>query len=97
MIHRFLLPEGRRCSARHTGLRQVPSQKMSRTAVDHQHHAEPVVLATPEPAKIRSPSLMLPLGARSLRFDSRTLIKRALLHLPALELEDPLHGLLVHA
>src|SRR5690606_34323246 len=53
--------------------------------------------AAPYAAQIRRPALVRQLCPRYFGLDPRALPKRSLAHLPALELEDPLHRVLVHA
>lgn len=58
---------------------------------------EPTVLSALDATQIGRPALVRLFGTRDLRLDAWTLAKSTLAHLPAFELEDPLHCVLVHA
>jgi hypothetical protein len=76
--------------------RQMPAQKLSGVAVDHQRQGHPAVPTRPDAAKIGRPALIRRDRHRGQRLDSGPKANRALLHLPTPDLEDSLNGVLVH-
>ena len=76
---------------------QVPTQQFTAVAVDHQGQRGPPIAPRPHPAQIRRPALIWRLGHRRQGLDSGPEAHRALAYLPAPDLEDALHGVLVEA
>ena len=75
---------------------QMPAQKLSGVAVDHQRQRYPAIPARPDAAEVCGPALIRRNRHRRERFYSRPKANRALLYLPTPDLEDPLNGVLVH-
>ncbi len=76
---------------------QMPAQQFAAVAVDHQRHRRPAISPRPDPAHVRGPALVGRLGHRRQRLNPWPEAHRALAHLPAPELEDALHRVLVEA
>jgi hypothetical protein len=76
--------------------RQMPAQKLSGVAVDHQRQGHPAVSSRPDATKVSRPALIRRDRDRGQRLDSGPKANRALFNLPASDLEDPLNGVLVH-
>lgn len=74
---------------------EVPTQQFAAVAVDHQSQRSPPITPRPHAAQVRRPTLVGSLGHRRQRLDTRPESHRPLANLPALELEDALHGVLV--
>ena len=75
--------------------RQVPAQQFARMAVDDQGQHGPTIASRPHPAQVRRPAFVRRSGHRRQSLDAGTESHRPLLHLPAHQLEDPLHRVLV--
>src|SRR5260370_865121 len=74
---------------------EVPAQQLAAVAIDHQRQRCPAITPCPHTAQISGPALVWRLGHRWQCLDARPEAHRTLAHLPALELEDALHGVLV--
>jgi hypothetical protein len=79
------------------GSRQLPAQKLTGVAVNDQSRRGPAVAASSDPAEIRRPAFVRRGCERGHRLDPWTHADRALANLPALDLEDLLHRVLVEA
>src|SRR5574343_192712 len=77
--------------------RQMPAQQFAAVTVSNKRQNSPTIAACPDTAHVRCPALVRSSGHRGPGFDSGPETNRALSHLPPLDLEDPLHGVLVHA
>lgn len=75
--------------------RQMPAQQLAAMAVVHQGHRRPAIAPSPDPTHVGGPALMGCFGHRGKRLDPGPEAHRTLAHLPALESEDALHGVLV--
>ncbi|MNV64342.1 hypothetical protein D3C71_1569790 [compost metagenome] len=75
--------------------RQVPAQQLSRMAVDDQGQRRPAVSPSPDTAQVCRPALVGRLGHRWQSLDARPHANRPLAYLPAPDLEDALHGVLI--
>src|SRR6056297_327219 len=86
-----------RCSRRGLAAsRELPAKQFPAVAVDHERERQPAVPAAPDPAQIRGPALVRRCRYRGQRLDPWPMANRSLADLPAFDLEDPLHGVLVH-
>ncbi len=91
------LLQGRRGGACPATPRELPAKQLPCMAVDHDRQCEPAIMAAPDPAEIRRPAFIRTRSNRGERLDPRPKANRALAHLPALDLEDPLDGVLIEA
>lgn len=66
-------------------------------AVGHQRQYRPVIAPAPDTAQVCGPAFIGLARNGGQCLDSRTKPHRPFLHLPMLELEYPLHGILVEA
>ena len=83
-----------RCLA---GSRQMPAQKLTGVTVNDEGQSCPAVAPRPDTAKVGGLAFVWCVRDRGHRFDARSHANRALTQLPALDLEDALHGVLVEA
>src|SRR5574343_1136785 len=74
----------------------MPAQQFAAVAVSNKSQNGPAITACPDTAHVRGPALIRSFGYRGSGFDSGPETNRTLSDLPALDLEDPLYGVLVH-
>lgn len=75
--------------------RQVPAQQLSRMAVDDQGQRRPAVSPSPDTAQVCRPALVGRLSHRWQSLHARPHANRPLAYLPAPDLGDALHGVLI--
>ena len=78
-------------------MRIEPAEQFAAAAVSNECQDSPAVSTSPDTAHIRGPALVRPLGHRDSGLDPWPETDGSLAHLPALELENSLYGVLVHA
>ena len=77
------------------GSRQMPAQKLAGVAVDHKGQCGPAVAARPDPTQVGRPAFVRCGRHGGHRLDAGAHADRAFANLPAFDLEDALHGVLV--
>ena len=77
-------------------LREMPAEQFAAPAVCNTGQDHLAVEARPDAAHVCGPAFVGAVGRGDPGFDPGPESDRPLAHLPALDLEDPLHGVLVH-
>lgn len=70
----------------------MPAEKLAGVAIHDQRQRRPAVLSGPDPGHVGGPALVGCFSDRRQRFDPWSGPNGPFAHLPALQLEDPLHS-----
>lgn len=75
---------------------EMPTQQLPGVAIDDQGQSRPAVATTPNTAHVRSPPFIRNRAQRRQRLNPGPESHRTLANLPGHDLENALHGVLVH-